>query len=68
MQSTILFTAVFGTNCGDPVCADNGADGNIIVNETLRRISAAGMKMSVEELSQPRVFEMAASNADGGTS
>lgn len=66
-QSSIIFTAVFGSKYRDQVCADNGADGNILDKETLRRIIAAGVDASVEELSQPRVFDMAAANADGAS-
>lgn len=66
-QSSILFTAVFGSKYRNQVCADNGADTNILDNATLRRIMASGVDLEVETLAQARVFDMAAVNADGAS-
>lgn len=64
-QSSILFTALFASKYWYQLCPDNGADGNILDKETLRRIGAAGVYLQEESLSQPRVFGKSAANADG---
>lgn len=61
-----MFTAVFGSQYRDRICADNGADRNIHDKDTLRGIEAAGVDVAVQSLNQPLVFDMAAVNADGG--
>lgn len=56
MPSSIRLTAVLGSEYRDYVCADHCADGNMIFKEGLLRISASGVDMSVEALSQPLVY------------
>lgn len=64
-EFSILFTAVIGSKFRDINCADNGAEANIIGNETFRRITAAGVDFEVESHSKPRKLDMASANVNG---
>lgn len=42
-----LFAGVLGSKYSDRMCAENGADRNILNKETLRRIGAAGVEFGI---------------------
>lgn len=64
-ESSIQFIALFENRHGDKICAENGADGNILDELTLRRIIKAGVEVDVEEFHPPKVLDMESVNTDG---
>lgn len=64
-ESSIVFDAVFANKLRGKVCADNGADGNIMDTQTLRELEATGVEINAQRLDRPRVFEMAAALPNG---
>lgn len=60
-----MFAAVFGSHHWDTVCADKGADKNILDLRTLRRIVSARVEFEIKILRHPRCFDMAACTSDG---
>lgn len=65
VQSSMLFQTVFANKYRGQVCADNGADGNIMDTRTLSAIQSTGADISVQQLHRPHVFEMAAATSNG---
>lgn len=64
-ELSVLCIAVFGVEYRDQICADIGADSNIIDRKMLQRISAAGEDLTIQLLTKSCIFDMAATNSDG---
>ncbi len=50
----------------DAICADIGADVNLMDEQLLRRIQESGADLSVTEIKPPRRFVMAAADTPSG--
>lgn len=59
-ESTVLFTAKIAETVRETVCAENGADANILGNLLLTRIEATGAAVAVKKIPKLRIFNMAA--------
>lgn len=64
-ESSIVFRAVLCELHHETVCDDNGADGNIMDEATLRWITSTGTHVDVRKLPHPPVFDMTAVNPNG---
>lgn len=64
-QSTVLFSAEFGGRLWETLCADIGADANLMDTTLLNRITEAGGDVKIEDLQPARRFTLAASAPDG---
>lgn len=63
--SSVLFSADFAGVLCETLCADIGADANLMDADLLSRITDAGASLQVETLNPPRQFALAAETADG---
>lgn len=64
-DSTVIFSAHFAGRVCDTLCADIGADANLMGQELLNRIKDAGGVVEMEDLLPPRTFCLAADAPDG---
>lgn len=64
-NSGVIFSATFGNKIRSTVCADIGADANILGNSMVKKFKESGVEFSVETLPTKSVFEMAASLPNG---
>jgi len=64
-KSGVLFSATFGRKLRRTICADIGADANIIGDAMLTDFKKAGVDFTVEDLPVKSVFDMAASLPNG---
>lgn len=67
-ESSAIFTATLGGSLLHTICADNGADANILGAATLEKIEESGGNVTIEQLRQPRIFHMAAHDPSGAES
>lgn len=64
-NTSVTFNATFDGTWRSSICADNGADANIIDMRTINEMSISGAVCNTTPLLRPRSFEMAASLENG---
>lgn len=64
-ESSVLLTATFGETLRTTICADNGADANIMDKKLLTSLKNTKAYQHVETLPKPQLFNMAASTTSG---
>lgn len=67
-ESSVLFTATFAGAVRGTICADIGADANIMGALTLNQLLPAGWTVEVESFTKPRLLNMAAQAPTGNQS